>query len=237
MTALGVDWARGCWVVVVLDGDDVTITTEPTILNVWHAHRDADAILVDVPIGLPETPPRDCDRSAASRLGDRHASVFDVPCRAAVEADGYEAARDANGGRLGSQSWGLVPRIREVDCFLDAHPAAEACVYESHPEVCYAAFAARTGADDPGSKRESAGLDARLSILDAVDEAFGAQVRDFVEARRDDSKWHHRIRSGRLDDVLDAAVLALTARRGPDAFGVFPESRDVNDRQVIVSPE
>ncbi|AXG05355.1 DUF429 domain-containing protein [Haloplanus rubicundus] len=236
MTAVGVDWASGCWVVVVHEGDDATITTEPAMLNVWREHgRGADAVLVDIPIGLPETAPRACDRAAASLLGERHSSVFDVPCRAAVDAGGYEAARAENGGRLGSQSWGLVPRIREVDCFLDAHPAAEAHVYESHPEVCYARFAARTDADDPGSKREAEGLDARLAILDAVDEAFGAAVRAFVEDRRTGPQWHHRIQSGRLDDVLDAAVLALTARGG--SFGVLPAGRDANDRQVIVYPD
>jgi predicted RNase H-like nuclease len=235
MTAVGVDWASGCWVVVVHDGDDVTITTEPAILNVWREHgRTADAVLVDIPIGLPETAPRACDRAAASLLGERHSSVFDVPSRAAVDADGYEAARTANGGRLGSQSWGLVPRIREVDCFLDAHSAAEARVYESHPEVCYATFAARTDADAPGSKRQAEGLDARLAILDAIDVAFGAAVRTFVEDRRADPQWHHRIQSGRLDDVLDAAVLALTAREG--SFGVLPADRDADDRQVIVYP-
>jgi predicted RNase H-like nuclease len=236
MTAVGVDWASGCWVVVVHEGDDATITTEPAMLNVWREHgRGADAVLVDVPIGLPETAPRACDRAAGSLLGERHSSVFDVPCRAAVDADGYEAARAENGGRLGSQSWGLVPRIREVGCFLDDHPAAEASVYESHPEVCYAAFAARTDADDPGSKRETEGQDARLAILDAVDAAFGAAVRAFVEDRRTDSQWHQRIQSGRLDDVLDAAVLALTAREG--SFGVLPAGRDADDRQVIVYPD
>jgi predicted RNase H-like nuclease len=235
MTAVGVDWASGCWVVVVHEGDDATITTEPAILNVWREHgRGADAVLVDIPIGLPETAPRACDRAAASLLGERHSSVFDVPCRAAVDADGYEAARAENGGRLGSQSWGLVPRIREVDCFLDACEA-EAHVYESHPEVCYAAFAARADADDPGSKRETEGLDARLAILDAVDAAFGAAVRAFVEDRRTDPRWHHRIQSGRLDDVLDAAVLALTVREG--SFGVLPAGRDADDRQVIVYPD
>lgn len=234
MTAVGVDWASGCWVVVVHEGDDVTITTEPAILNVWHEHgATADAVLVDIPIGLPETAPRACDRAAASLLGERHGSVFDVPCRTAVDADGYEAARAANGGRLGSQSWGLVPRIREVDCFLDAFET-EGRVYESHPEVCYAAFASRTDAADPGSKREREGEDARLAILDAVDERFGAAVRAFVEGRRADSQWHHRIQSGRLDDVLDAAVLALTAREG--SFGVLPADRDADDRQVIVYP-
>jgi predicted RNase H-like nuclease len=235
-TVLGVDWARGCWVVVVHDGDDVTITTEPAIFNVWREHgREADTVLVDIPIGLPETAPRECDRAAASRLGERHGSVFDVPCRAAVEADGYEAARDADGGSLGSQSWGLVPRIREVDCFLDAHPEAETCVYESHPEVCYAALAARTDADAPGSKQDADGIDARLSILEAADGAFGGRIRAFVETRRADPQWHHRIQSGRLDDVLDAAVLALTASEG--SFGVLPEGRDPGDERVIVYPE
>ena len=134
MTALGADWASGCWVVVTVD-DDVTITTEPAMCTLWAAHGDAERALVDVPIGLPETPGRECDAAAAARLGDRHSSVFAVPCRAAVEADGYGAAREANGDSLGSQSWGFVPQIREVDRFLDAHPEAEARIYESHPEV------------------------------------------------------------------------------------------------------
>jgi predicted RNase H-like nuclease len=235
MTALGVDWARGCWVVVAIQGDEVTITTEPAILNVWCEHgRGAEAVLVDVPIGLPETPGRECDAAAAARLGDRHGSVFAVPCRAAVEADGYEVARRANGGSLGSQSWGFLPQIREVDRFLDAHPGAEERIYESHPEVCYAAFADR---DDAalGSKRDPDGIDDRLAVLDAVDERVATQVRDVVDERRDGSKWHYRIQSGRLDDVLDAAVLALTAKRG--SFDVLPDDRDADDRQVIVYPD
>jgi predicted RNase H-like nuclease len=234
MTTVGVDWARGCWVVVAVDGGDVTVTTEPAILNVWHEYGAAAAILVDIPIGLPESAPRACDRAAAALLGDRHSSVFDVPCRAAIEADGYEAARDANGGSLGSQSWGLVPRIRAVDVFLDEYPAATECVYESHPEVCYAQFAARTGVDALGTKREATGIDSRLAVLEAVDEAFGAAVRQFVERRREGATWHHRIQSGRLDDVVDAAVLALTAKQG--SFGVLPEDRDADDEGVIVYP-
>jgi len=234
-TALGVDWAGGCWVVVAVDdGGQVAITTEPTMLNVWHDHGDADPILVDIPIGLPETPGRACDEAAASRLGERHGSVFAVPCRAAVDADDYETAREANGGSLGSQSWGLVPRIREVDCFLDSHPDAVARVYESHPEVCYAAFAERVDHGSLGSKRDDDGLDARLSVLEAVDPSVGATIRSFVEKRRTRAEWHRRIQGGRLDDVLDAAVLALTANRG--SFGVLPEGRRVDDRQVIVYP-
>ncbi|WP_256405677.1 DUF429 domain-containing protein [Haloplanus ruber] len=232
-TALGVDWASGCWVVVAVDDDGTTITTEPAMLNVLYEYDDAEPILVDIPIGLPETPGRACDEAAAARLGERHGSVFAVPCRAAVDADDYEAAREANGGSLGSQSWGLVPRIREVDRVLDACDAA-ARVYESHPEVCYATFAERIGHGPLGSKRDDDGLDARLSVLEAVDPSVGAAVRSFVDDRRDGAAWHRRIRAGRLDDVLDAAVLAVTARRG--SFGVLPEGRESSDDQVIVYP-
>lgn len=61
---VGVDWASGCWVVVATDGNNVEITTEPSILNVWDRHKKADSILVDIPIGLPETSPRACDERA-----------------------------------------------------------------------------------------------------------------------------------------------------------------------------
>jgi predicted RNase H-like nuclease len=234
MTAVGVDWASGCWVVVAVDGDDVTMTTEPAMLNVWHEHgRGADAVLVDIPIGLPETPGRACDEAAGARLGNRHGSVFDVPCRAAVEADDYAAASDANGGSLGSQSWWFVPQIREVDCFLDAYPAAEERVYESHPEVCYAAFGDRTGHTPLGSKDTADGVDGRLSVLEAVHGPLGEAVRSLVAARRDGAAWHRRIGKGRIDDVVDAAVLAATADGELDAL---PDDREVTDRQVIVYP-
>jgi predicted RNase H-like nuclease len=234
MTAVGVDWASGCWVVVAVDGDDVTVTTEPAMLNVWHEHgTTADAVLVDVPIGLPETPSRACDEAAAARLGGRHSSVFDVPCRAAVAADDYETASDANGGSLGSQSWWFVPQIREVDRFLDAYPAAESRVYESHPELCYAVLGERTGHAPLGSKDTADGIDARLSVLDAAHGAVGETVRSLVADRRDGAAWHRRIGTGRLDDVVDAAVLAVTADGELDAL---PADRDVTDRQVIVHP-
>jgi predicted RNase H-like nuclease len=82
---VGVDWASGCWVVVATDRYNVEITTEPSILNVWYRHRQADSILVDIPIGLPETSPRACDERAKEFLANRRSSVFAVPCRDAVE--------------------------------------------------------------------------------------------------------------------------------------------------------
>ena len=109
---LGVDWAGGCWV-VVKTGDETLITTEPSILNVWHEYgEDVRSILIDIPIGLPESGSRTCDTKARQRLAGRGSTVFLIPSRAVVETDNYEHARKANGDSLGSQSWWLFPRIK-----------------------------------------------------------------------------------------------------------------------------
>ncbi|MFD1687537.1 DUF429 domain-containing protein [Halobellus litoreus] len=234
-TAVGVDWASGCWVVVALgESGDVEITTEPAILNVWEQHREAEALLVDIPIGLPEDSPRACDEAAKEFLGSRQSSVFSVPSREAVETRDYEDAREKNNG-LGSQSWGLIPRIREVDTFLRIHEDAKSRIYESHPEVCFEQFTRQTEMEPVGSKQQDDGIDTRFDVLEAIDEAFGSQVREFVDERRADSPWHYRIQSGRLDDVVDAAVLALTATTGGD-FAVFTEGRTATDERVIIAP-
>ncbi|PSP77341.1 DUF429 domain-containing protein [Halobacteriales archaeon QS_1_68_20] len=233
MTYVGVDWAGGTWVVVAATDGGATVTTQPSMLAVWYEHHDAAAILVDVPIGLPEDGPRECDVAAREILGARGSTVFSVPARAAVVAGDYERAVEANEvagcGGLGSQSWGLVPRISEVDVFLRTVDEARAVVYESHPEVCFATLA---GEQLP-KKDTDVGFERRLDVLADVDPAVGRDVREFTDRRRDgNAEWHHRIRAGRLDDVLDAAVLAVTgkriglSRRGDGSYPALPAGDD-----------
>lgn len=239
---LGVDWAGSCWV-VVKTGEETTTTTEPTILNVWVEHgsdEDVRAILVDIPIGLPESGSRACDTEAGDRLGVRGSSAFEIPRREVVETDEYDDARELNDDSLGSQSWWLFPRIREVDIFLREYEAAREKVYESHPEVCFAELT------DGGlqSKTGDDGIDERLAILEA-DRRLYKSVADLVGQRRDDAEWHHRISKGRVDDVLDAAILALTAKQlelGPreeqDDYPALPENHDVGmDTELDIEPE
>lgn len=204
---LGVDWAGGCWL-VAKTGDETLLTTEPSILNVWHEHgQDVESLLVDIPIGLVDTDTRACDEAARERLGARGNTVFSIPPREVVESDEYPDARDRNGGSLGSQSWWLFPRIREVDVFLQEYDAALEKTYESHPEIC---FNELTGGSQH-SKDSEEGRKERLKTLEKDDELHG-KVSDVGHKREENAEWHHRISQGRLDDVLDAAVLALTAR-------------------------
>lgn len=234
---LGVDWASGCWVVVEA-GDEPKVTTEPSIYNVWHEHGkrdDVQSILVDIPIGLPENDTRDCDVAAKEKLGSRSSTVFSIPPRDVVEADDYETAKETNGGSLGSQSWWLFPRILEVDVFLRENADAREKIYESHPEVCFADLSG----DELTSKSDGDGIAARLDVLKHATsgseplEALYHEVEDLVEERSTNAEWHHRISKGRVDDVLDAAVIAVTAAK----IDLQPRSDDADYPALPNDPE
>jgi len=239
---LGVDWAGSCWVVVKA-GDETGVTTEPSILNVWDEHGESDdvaAILVDIPIGLPPSGPRACDDAAADFSGTRSSTVFSVPGREAVYTDDYSCAREKNDDSLGSQSWWLLPRIQEVDVFLQRHRKALKKIYESHPEIC---FASLNGGPLPG-KHSGDGLEVRIDLLQE-DPELHREVKSIVDKRKDGTEWHQRISSGRLDDVVDAAVLAHTAKSleldsGTDSeqYPSLPEEQDQDEDEILgISPE
>lgn len=237
---VGVDWASGCWVTVTYDSEP-QISTEPSILNVWEKHRSDAVILVDVPIGLADCGARDCDKKARELLKGRSSTVFSLPTEGAVREREYKVACEKNEGfnGLGSQSWWLIPQIREVATFLQSSREASEAVFESHPEVC---FAELTEGEMLPPKSTDDGVEARLDLLKEASElggsdGFGEEIADFIEDRRQRGDWYHRIRSGRFDDVVDAAVLALTAsvasRRD---FPTLPADRDHTEGKVIVYP-
>ena len=166
-------------------------------------------MLIDIPIGLPDegSTERLCDLEARKVLAPhRTSSVFPVPSRAATYADSYEEAceRDeaARGKRLSRQSWAIVPKIREVDSLLRAHPEIRPRLRETHPEVC---FWGLSGHSMRHSKKTREGFHKRLEILcevlpDAPD-LFGAAflMHGGFEASR--------------DDILDALAAAVSASR------------------------
>ncbi|WP_436908192.1 DUF429 domain-containing protein [Halosimplex marinum] len=230
---VGVDWASGTWVVVTATADETTVDTEPSLLNVWHDYGDrADEIVVDIPVHLVDDGDRKCDQLAKEFLGLRASTVFWTPNEQAVATDEYPEAAAANSRGLGSQSWGLIPRIREVQALLTEIDDAQTTVYESHPEVCFRAFS------EGGlpSKTSTEGISRRQQILQAHGGDAFSSVVEFVESRRESSEWHQRIQSGRLDDVLDAAVLALTAREANGMYSTFPAGADPATDPSIVIP-
>lgn len=217
---VGLDWGGKGWIAVIADDDrdrPFRAAFYPSILNAWRDNREAEAILVDVPIGLADEDRRRCDEAARSVLGDGRSSVFYTPVRDAVYEDTYEAAGDENetatGNRISTQAYHICPAIREVDGLLREVDGTRDRIRESHPEVCFAALDGDAGLP---SKTTEEGLEHRRELLqnelgDDLDETGDLESfeREYID---DQPAYARRFRASNRDDLLDAFVLAVTAR-------------------------
>jgi 5'-deoxynucleotidase YfbR-like HD superfamily hydrolase len=113
---VGVDGCKGGWAAAVLTGDCFDVGLYKHIADLLAAHADAERILIDMPIGLPEST-RDLPPEALLRtlLRGKASSVFNRPCRQAVYADLKDASavnKAVLGKALSAQSIGIIPKIR-----------------------------------------------------------------------------------------------------------------------------
>ncbi len=193
MTLWGIDGCRAGWAAASLRGGRLEVRVVPALTALPLEPLDWAAI--DIPIGLPEAGPRECDRLARLRLGPRRSSVFSAPVRACLEAASYREAlerhRAADGRGLSKQAYNLLPKIREADAWAGSAPCQ---VLEVHPE---ASFAAMHGRPLQESKRSRAGRDLRRRLL--IDCGPGWEPAPLAGAAE--------------DDVLDALAALWSARR------------------------
>jgi len=172
---VGVDGCRAGWFAVALtETDSFGVFQFPKIPDLYSYFCDGNThvrILVDIPIGLVDSKSnfkrRFCDVEARSLLRPyRQSSVFPTPCREAIYAKSYESACDINeevtGKRLTKQTWGIVPKIREMNDFLIATDSAKEKIIEIHPEICFWALA---GKSMEYSNKESEGFNERKKLL------------------------------------------------------------------------
>jgi predicted RNase H-like nuclease len=197
-TVLGVDACKSGWVGIALSGDTVTAHHARRIAALVEQVDEVAVVAIDIPVGLPDSGRRKADLAARELLGPRRSSVFITPVRAAVAETDYDAANAANrrlaGEGMSRQAFGLFDKIREVDAWL---PAALCRVVEVHPELSFRELAGTPLADP---KRTWAGAECRRRLLADA----GITLPGELGA------------AGRLaavDDVLDAAAAAWTARR------------------------
>jgi predicted RNase H-like nuclease len=148
MRAVGVDGCLAGWLAFVLEnGRSSAAGTFSSLADVVEEFAGAEAIGVDIPIGLPEAGPRRADLEARRLIGTRRSSVFPAPPRSALSWTRRE--------RGSLQSWSLLPRIREANEIDDPK------VFEVHPEV---SFRAMTDAGLP-PKRKREGFELRRALL------------------------------------------------------------------------
>ncbi|MEU8003846.1 DUF429 domain-containing protein [Catellatospora sp. NPDC049111] len=198
---LGVDACKAGWIGVVLNGDEVTAIFAPTITELV-LQADADGttqvVAIDIPIGLPDRGVRVADELARQAAGPRGASVFPTPTREALLAEDHATAnalhREAGAKGISQQAYGLRAKIFDVDGWVRGQRRR---VVEVHPELSFAAMAGTPLAE---SKTTWAGAERRRALLAAEGVL---PVGDLGAAGR---------KAG-VDDVLDAAAAAWSARR------------------------
>jgi predicted RNase H-like nuclease len=199
---LGVDGCKAGWVGVLLGGESATAIVGATIGDLVTAarlaHPELAVVGIDIPIGLPDSAPRQADLLARTRLpSGRKSSVFPAPTRVASAATTHPEAsaanREAAGVGLSVQAFGLVPKILEVDAYVRSPKSCR--IVEVHPEVSFAAM-------DPAcvvlSKRTAGGHQARQDALRAA----GVTPPPYVKGQ-----------GYTADDLLDACAAAWSARR------------------------
>jgi predicted RNase H-like nuclease len=183
---VGVDGCRAGWVVATRS--EVRVVDRLDLI-------DAEAIGVDMPIGLASNGRRACDFKAREFLGSRRSTIFLAPPRGALHATTFakanELCRAFSGKGLSIQAFNLFPKIRQVDDWVTADDDQR--IVEVHPEC---AFATMCSGDPLPSKHTREGIQLRMALLE---QEFGT-----VKATP---------RGAKLDDVLDAyAVLWSTER-------------------------
>ena len=204
----GADACKGGWLVVARDtrSGRTTHVLKKTFAEVLAMGESPRIIAVDIPIGLPEAARRGgrgCDREARRLVGARWPSVFSPPVRAALgaktwsEANAVNKASSPEGVGLSRQSWGLVPKITEVDAALTKD--ARQRVREAFPELSFATMAGRPLQH---AKRGVTGIQDRAALIAEAGFADPLGVR---------GGWPASLVA--IDDILDAHACCWTAER------------------------
>jgi predicted RNase H-like nuclease len=212
----GLDGCRDGWLAAI-EEHGVTRLQVLTSLESLFEDPALIAAVIDVPIGLPDTGPRNCDLQARQLLrAPRASSVFSAPLRSMLLArDQREASRirfEAEGKRCSAQLAAILPKIREVDDLLN--PERQLKVREGHPEVSFAIMNDSRSMSHP--KRRSAGREERIGLL-------AGQFPDVLTALAGVGRFSI--------DAVDAYAMLWTARRVVTGTSrTLPEARTLDRR-------
>jgi predicted RNase H-like nuclease len=202
---LGVDGCPGGWCAVEIQDEGGALTTSPsTVYSSFQQVLDTDAelICVDIPIGLLDGPgQRACDVEARKLLRRRASSVFNPPCRSALQQEDHKAASEANrrvtGKGLAIQAYNITRKIAEVDSLIT--PALQSRIREVHPEVCF--WALNGGEPMFHKKSHIAGRAERWHVLREV----------LPSLAKEPPRPRHLPAGCAVDDYIDARVAVWTA--------------------------
>lgn len=205
MTFGGIDGCKAGWLLITYKAGEYS----------WHLLHDINQlpkiitssarVFIDMPIGLASQKyPRTIEKVLRDELGNRSATVFNVPIREAVYESDKQRAKAYNieitGKSLSEQSLNIKPKILELDQFLKQKPQ-DLELIESHPEL---SFKYLNGSILQTRKSEKSGIEERLKILKKYDPA---SLEVYKSIFQNTLRKHIK-----ADDIVDALVLCLSNR-------------------------
>lgn len=229
MKTLGLDGCRAGWIAISLDEEHAGYWLLESNKELADFFEEYDRIFIDVPIGLEEENyVRKCDDELRERLGpDYRASVFNPPLRPALHAPTYAEASmtsyEITGKKISIQAWNITPNIRVVDELLTNNDGYKEKVFESHPELLFQIL--NGGNSILQKKATKKGLRHRLELI----KNHSRFADDFFR----DIKEEYRRNQVDEDDIVDAMVLALFAKRSlDDDLKTLPEDPPEDSRRL-----
>ena len=201
-TCIGVDGCKGGWIAAVLQDGKLQINKYDSMKTILSMYPEFDEFLIDMVIGLPSNGAHVRPDAEARRLiPGRTSTIFAVPSRQAVYADTEEEQVEENkkalGKGLAKQTMAIIPKIRELDSFLNTEIQYKNVIKESHPEVC---FARLNGAVIMTKKSHYEGMSERIHIL----KKFIDIDDNLVLTKAKELKCN-------ADDIVDAICLSVSA--------------------------
>ena len=231
---VGIDGCRNGWIAAILDNGNLRIGRYEAVLDIMREFPTADTYLIDMAIGLPESieeAKKRPDKTARKELGKHGSTVFPIPCRQAIMVDPNdpqavvkmrELNRSVLEKSLSAQSINIIPKIRELDEFLDDHREYKNVLCESHPELC---FTRLNGKALMMKKKTAEGLEERRSILEKYIEKG---MMDGIQVRAKDLRCMP-------DDIMDAVCLAVSAAlKAHGMCEVIPEEPETGARGLVM---
>lgn len=203
----GIDGCRSGW--LCLTKDLATGAVQACILagirDLLALDPCPDVAMVDIPIGLTDTGPRQCDLEARALLKPpRASSVFPAPIRpilpAATYGEACQIGERVNGRKLSLQTWAILPKIKQVDAILRADSTRNRWIREVHPEVCFWAWNGKKAMVN--SKKSAAGRTERETLVKAWSPAGYAAAQASLQK----GKYSN-------DDLLDAFAALWSGER------------------------
>lgn len=203
----GIDGCRKGWIVIckALESPHFFWQLCGHAMEFFHLTPFPSVIAIDIPIGLPERGSRICDVEARKLLGpSRRASIFPAPIRAILNAKNYkEACRirfRIEQKKLSLQTWGIVPKVKEVDGIMRKNLQFQNTIREVHPEVSF--YFLNRARPMKFNKKTVKGFKERYALLKPIFAPWLDTVLSF----------RNELGSTR-NDILDAFVALWSAER------------------------